>query len=140
MQVYLSGSKKLKTNIYRKPTYCMMVLHFHSHHSFSCKEGIIYSQALQYNSIISEDHILQEDLNNLTHILLAHTYPLHFIIKNIKKALFYNHSNLPSPQTPHSEGNIPPIITSFSDIGKSFRATIHKNWHTINNDTTLPTI
>ena len=34
--------------------------------------------------IISEDHILQEKLNNLTRILLARAYPLHLIIKNIK--------------------------------------------------------
>ena len=31
--------------------------------------------------IISEDHILQAELNNLT---LAHAYPLHLIIKNKK--------------------------------------------------------
>ena len=61
----------------------MTLLHFHSH-PFSCKEGKIYSQALQYN-IISEDHILQEELNDLTRILLAHAYPLHLIIKNLKK-------------------------------------------------------
>ena len=35
--------------------------------------------------IISEDHILQEELNNLTRILLARAYPLNLIIKNIKK-------------------------------------------------------
>ena len=61
----------------------MTLLHFHPH-PFSCKEGKIYSQALRYN-IISEDHILQEELNDLTRILLAHAYPLHFIIKNLKK-------------------------------------------------------
>ena len=46
-------------------------------HSLSCQEGITYSQALPYNMIISEDHILLEALNNLMHILLAHIYPLH---------------------------------------------------------------
>ena len=35
--------------------------------------------------IISEDHILQEELNNLRGILLARAYPLHLIIKNIKE-------------------------------------------------------
>ena len=34
--------------------------------------------------IISEDDILQEDLNNLTRILLVRAYPLHLIIKNRK--------------------------------------------------------
>ena len=45
-------------------------LHYTFHSLF------IYSQALQYNMIISEDHILQAELNNLTRILLAHVYPL----------------------------------------------------------------
>ena len=63
----------------------MILLHFHSHHPLSCKEGIIYSQALRYSMIILEDHILQAELSNLTRILLARAYPLHLIIKNIKK-------------------------------------------------------
>ena len=54
----------------------MSLLHFHSHHPLSCKEVIIYSQALRYNMINSENDILQEELNNLTRILLAHIYPL----------------------------------------------------------------
>ena len=63
----------------------MTLLHFHSNHPLSCKEGIIYSQALRYNMIILQDHILQAELSNLTRILLAHAYPVHLIIKNIKK-------------------------------------------------------
>ena len=87
VQIDLSESRKLKTSLCKKSIDCMKLLHFHSHHPFSCKEGIIYSQALQYNMIISEDDILQEELNNLTHILLAHAYPPHLIIKDIKKTL-----------------------------------------------------
>ena len=81
VQIYLSESRKLKTKHYKKPTDCMTLLHFHSHHPLSCKEGIIYSQALRYNMIISDDHILQEELDNLTRILLGRAYPLHLIIK-----------------------------------------------------------
>ena len=79
----------------------MTLLPFHSHDPHRCKEGIIYSQALQYNMIISEDHILQE-LNNQTRTILAHTYSLHFIIKNINKALTYNLNNLLSQRTPQT--------------------------------------
>ena len=56
--IYLSEPRKLKTKLYKKPTDCMTLLHFHSHHPLSCKKGIIYSQVLRYNMIISEDHIL----------------------------------------------------------------------------------
>ena len=85
VQIYLSKTIQLKMKLYRKPTDCMILIHFHSHHPLSCKEGIIYSQALRYSMIILEDHILQAELSNLTRILLARAYPLHLIIKNIKK-------------------------------------------------------
>ena len=67
VQIYLSESRKLNAKPYKKPTDCMKLLHFHSHHPLSCKEGIIYSQALRCNMIISEDHILLEELNNIYH-------------------------------------------------------------------------
>ena len=104
VQIYLSETRKLKINLYRKPTDCMTLLHFYSHHPLSCKESIIYSRALRYNMIISEDHILQAELNNLTRILLARAYPLHLIIKNIKKNLD------PKPQLP-----VIPTNTTYRD-------------------------
>ena len=140
VKIYLSKNRKLKTKLYRKPTDCMTPLHFHSHHPLSCKEGIIYSQALRYNMIISEDHILQAELNNLTRILLARSCPLHLIIKNIKKALTHSRNYLLSQRTPHTETNILPFITPFSDMGKQLTAIIHRNWEIVANDTTLSII
>ena len=140
VKIYLSENRKLKTKLYRKPTDCMTLLHFHSHHPLSCKEGITYSQALCYNMIISEDHILQAELNNLTRILLTRMYPLHLIIKNIKKALNHSRNYLLSQQTPHTETSILPIIIPFSDIDKQLTAIIHRNWEIVANDTTLSTI
>ena len=60
--------------------------------------------------------------------------------KEHQKTLIYTRSNLLSQPKPHTEINIFPIITPFFDIGKSFIATIHKNWHTIANDATLSAI
>ena len=54
----------------------MTLLYLLSHHLLGWKEGIVNSQALWYNMIISEDHILQEELSNLTRILLTPAYPL----------------------------------------------------------------
>ena len=94
----------------------MALLHFHSHHPLSCKEGIIYSQALRSNMIISEYHIQQVELNNLTCILLVRAYPLHLIIKNIKKALTHSCNCLLFQRTPpRTETNVLPIITPFSE-------------------------
>ena len=137
VQICLSKTRKRKAKLYRKPTDCMTLLHFHPHHPLSCKEGIIYSESLRYNKIISEDHILQEELNNLTHILLACAYPLNLIIKNIERAMTLSRNHLFSHQTPHTETNILPIATPFSGIGKQLTAIIHRNWHNVANDTTL---
>ena len=81
----------------------MTLFHLQSHHSLNCKEGIIYSEALPYNIIISEDDILQEKLNNLTRILMTRAYPLHLIIENIKKALIYNRNYFLSLRTLQTE-------------------------------------
>ena len=149
VQVYLSEFIKLKTNFNRKSTECMTLLHFHSHHPLNCEEGIIYSQALRYNMIISENYILQEELNNLTRILLARAYPLHLIITNIKKlsstpaatsCLNGHHiqkqsffpSSFPSQTLIFS---IPSIPSPFTLI-----ATTLKNWHIIADDATLSAI
>ena len=76
----------------------------------------------------------------LTYILLTRADPLHLIIKNIKKASTHSRNYLLSQRTPHTETNILPIITSFSDMVKQLTAIIHRNWHTVANDTTLSTI
>ena len=133
-------SNLTKTKLYRMPTDCITLLHFHSHHTLSCKEGIIYSQALRYNMIITEDHILKEELSNLTRILLAHAYPLHLIIKNIKELLTRSRNYLLCQPTPHTETNILSIRAPFSDIGKQLTAIIHRNWHNVAKDTTLNSI
>ena len=138
LQIYLSETRKLKTKLNRKPMDCMILLHFHSHHPLSCKEGIIYSQALRYNMTISEDHTLQEKLSNLTRILLARAYPLHLIIKNIKSLDLQTQS--PVILTNTADRNILPIVTPFSDISKLLAAVMHGNWHSVANDTIFSTI
>ena len=52
----------------------------------------------------------------------------------------HSRNYLLSQRTPHTETNILPIITPFSDIGKQLTVIIHRNWHVIANDTTLSTI
>ena len=140
VQICLSKNIKLKKKLYRKLTDCMTLPHFHSHHPLSCKEGIIYFQAFRCNMIISKDHILQAELNNLTRILFARSYPQHLIIRNIKKALTHSRNYQLSQRSPHTDTNILPIITAFSHIRKQLTAIIPSDWHIVANNTTLSTI
>ena len=137
LQIYLSETRKLKTKLNRKPIDCMILLHFHSHHPLSCKEGIIYSQALRYNMIILKDQILQEELDNLTRILLARAYHNTSSLKTLKKALTHNLNYLLSQQTLQIETNILPIVTPLANYSPQLYIRIGTP---LPNDTTLSTI
>ena len=99
VQIYLFESRKFKTKLYKNQPaawhYFTSTLTIHS----AVKK---VSFIPWYYLIISEDHILQEELYNLTHILLACSYLLHLIIKNIKKALTHNCNYLLSQRTPQT--------------------------------------
>ena len=55
----LNQDNELHMTWYKKTSDAPSLLHFHSFHSPTCKAGIIYSQALRYPHIISND----DDLN-----------------------------------------------------------------------------
>ena len=90
MKIHIGVDCKLSTTLYRKPTDCGALLHFHSDHLLKCKESIVFSQALRYNVLIADDTILQKELNSLTISLLARKYPFEIITHNIFKALLHS--------------------------------------------------
>ena len=82
--------------------------------------------------IISEDHIFQEELNNVTLNLLAHTYPLHLVINNIKNPHLHQQEAVISKDTTYRNKHFPhyhcllrhrQIIHSHIRIGKQFPIT-----------------
>ncbi|XP_057307323.1 uncharacterized protein LOC130645336 [Hydractinia symbiolongicarpus] len=73
--IYLDKrSRKLKTKLFIKPTDSRALLHFTSYHPHHTKRGIIYSQALRYRMITSQDSILKCELDELKSILLTRGY------------------------------------------------------------------
>ena len=58
MKIQIGVDWKLSTILYRKSNDCAVLLHSHSNHSLKCKESIIFSQALRYNLLIADDHLL----------------------------------------------------------------------------------
>ena len=71
MKIHIGADCRLSTTLYRKPTDCASLLHFHSNHSLKCKESIVFSQALRYNLLIADDAILQkEHLTTLQYLFL----------------------------------------------------------------------
>ena len=51
MAIQIGANRKLSTTLFRKPTDCTALLHFHSNHSLKCKESIVFSQALRLQMI-----------------------------------------------------------------------------------------
>lgn len=139
--VYVGPDRKIQTTLYKKPTDCSPLLHFKSHHSLKCKESIIYSQALRYNLIISEDHNLQRELDNLTKTLLARDYPFEIISRNIQKALCTSRNTLLNkPRLSRHIDQLTPLVTPFTPQGQALSQTIHQNWHIIQEDTNLSSL
>ena len=81
---------EMNTKLYRKPTDCAELPHFHSNHLLRCKESIVFSQTLRYNLLIADDNLLQKELNSLTMSLIVRKYPLDIITHNICKALLHS--------------------------------------------------
>ena len=90
---YLLAGHKLSTTLYKKPTNCATLLHFHPNDSLKCKESIVFSQALKYNILIV-DNLVQEELDSLTISLLPRQYPLEIIIHIISKPFFHSSATL----------------------------------------------
>ena len=141
MTVLIRADRKLSTALYRKPTDCAALLHFHSNHSLNCKESIVFSQALRYNLLIADDNLLQEELDSLAISLLVRKYPLDVIAHNISKALLLSRDTL-FHETTKASGPIAvlPIVTPYSLEGKIFSQSVRDRWHLIENDPQLHNI
>ena len=138
MKIHVGADRKLSTILYRKPTDCATLLHVHSNHSLRCKESTVFSQALRYNLFISDDTILQKELNSLTISLLARKYPLEVITHNISKALLHSRDTLlyRTPKVSSSRSVIP-VVTPYSSEGRQFSKSVRDHWHIIENDPQL---
>ena len=68
--VLLNNRGDLQITLYKKPTDASPLLHAASFHLNSCKTGVIYSEALRYRRIISNDDDFAHHLENLQTILI----------------------------------------------------------------------
>ena len=133
--VYLDSSRKLQTTLYRKPTDRSCLLHNSSHHPRHVKESIVYTQALRYCTIISEDKNLEHELKELCKILLARGYPLPLITKQFSRALSHPRANLLYKNASVGEKTeVTPIITPFTPVGRATSRLIHEKWTLIEQD------
>ena len=141
MKIHIGADRKLSKTLYRKPTDCAALLHFHSNHSLKWKESIVFLQALRYNLLIADDNALQKELDSLTISLLARKYSLEVINRNISKALLHSRDTL-LYRTPNasSSTSVLPVVTPYSSEGRKFSKSVRDLWHINENDPKLHNI
>jgi hypothetical protein len=146
----LNKNNTLHSKLYRKPTDTLALLNFHSNHPRHQKIGIIYSQALRLNRLISNRDELDKELQNLTITLTTKGYPLKTINHDIAKALRRtqtelitqpkhkdpqnNTNDITATPTDKDRRNRIPIILPNDNKGRELSNMITKHWHIIKND------
>ena len=105
----------------------------------SCKKGIIYSQALRYRRIITNNLKITEELNKLRDNLLWRGYNLSNIQNQFSKAIQHTQHELifkdkpPNNETPR----LLPFIVPFDNTTIQIGAILKQHWHLITKDETL---
>ena len=136
--VLLTKERTLQSTHYIKPTNKSSLLHHASHHPTACKKGVIYSQALRYRRIITDDDELRSHLLRLQKVLLTRGYSHSTITSAINKATSKTQSQLLVHKTPPATtGVYIPFVTPYHTDLPPLSHILQKHWHIIKNDSTL---
>ncbi|KAK3747117.1 hypothetical protein QZH41_006059 [Actinostola sp. cb2023] len=109
-RIHITSQQTLESSLYTKPTDNSLLLHHTSHHPLSCKLGTIFSQALRYRRLITQDEELHKQLNRLRLILLSRGYPNHTITSSFQKVSTLTQHQLLAPSTTTTNTSPNPII------------------------------
>ena len=84
----------ITTSLYEKPTDTCNLLHCDFFQPWSCKTGIIYSQALRYRRVITSDKELYSKLQELKNKLIIRGYQINDINEQFNKVIRLSQSQL----------------------------------------------
>jgi hypothetical protein len=140
----IPNDSKLRTRIYRKPTYKPQYLHFKSNHPNHVKRAIPYSQALRYRRIIDDNEILNSELSKLTEFFIQRNYPKQLLEIEINKVLNVTRNDTIKYKTAQEKrenfrkftknGAFLPLIITYDDRYKNtLNELISENWQTLLN-------
>ena len=135
--IYLNNDNKLESDLYIKPTDRTLLLHHNSFHPHSCKKGIIFSQALRYRRIITDDQLLQQRLNNLLVILINRGYTHKTITEAFQQATKHTHIELLYKDKTPNNIKSPIFVVTYNDNTTYIGQILCKHWHLIEKDPTL---
>ena len=145
--IYIS-KKEFKSKLYIKPTDTKSLLHYTSYHPNHTKSNIIYTQALRYRLLTTDDTVLKNELNELATTLLRRGYPLNLINENFKKlngltqddCLFNRTINNKKRPLPNKDKEILPFIVEYYEHLPPLKQLLTRHWHLIKKDKELNSI
>ena len=133
----LTPLAKLESDLYIKPMDRTLLLHQTSFHPQSCKDAIIYSQALRYRCIITDNNLLQKRLNDLLITLVHRGYKKETIQTAFNKVLQHTQNDLLYKSVNNQKNNSPIFSITYNYNTKHIAQILHKHWNIIENDPTL---
>ena len=136
--ILLTEQRTLQSILYIKPADKGLLLHHASHNPTACKKGIIYSQALRYQRIITNDHDLRQHLQRLHKILSARGYshPHQRCIQQLSH-LTHTKSTTPTQATTATAGAHLPFVLAYNTDLPPISHILRHNWHLTQNDPSL---
>ena len=111
--IYFNSHHKLESTLYVKPTDICALFHADSFHSNNCKRSVIYSQALRYRRIITDDNLLNKQLTTLRGNLLRRGYDIRDINNEYQKITSFTQKDIlyRNISNKHTHNVLPFIIT-----------------------------
>ena len=111
--IFFNRAGTLESTLFVKKQDICTLLHNSSFHPKSCKKGVIYSQALRYMRIITNNEELEEKLETLRDNLIRRGYNLSEVKTQFNKIRQYSQSDLlfnNNKQTTQTVKNRPFVI------------------------------
>ena len=140
--VSLTQQGTLVTSLYTKPTDRTLLLHNKSHHPIHCKQGVIYSQALRYRRITTQDGEFLNKLDRLRTTLLTRGYKDRDIIKQFNRVMNRTQADIlrtPTTKSNTTPKNLPFVIEYHTDL-PHISNILNTHWPKIQTDRRLNTL
>ena len=135
--IYINDKNKLESDLYIKPTDRTLLLHQSSFHPPTCKNAVIYSQALRYRRIITDSDKLHQRLSHLLTALIHRGYKHNNIIRNFNKALQYTQPELLTKNKKPETNHHPIFSIPYNTNTKYIAQILRKHWSIMEKDCTL---
>ena len=130
--IFINKEQKLESTLYVKPTDICSLLHKQSFHPDTCKQSVIYGQALRYRRIITNNETLRTKLGKLKTNLIRGGYSIQEIDQQFQKVQQLSQTDaLFGDSQPKKQGRILPFIVPYDkntvQINKILKKTLENN-------------